>query len=311
MQILIDVVLPVFLIIGLGYFVRWRNLVTDQAVDGLMQFAQSFALPIMLFRAASRLDLSTSFDLPLLASFFSGAFAGFIVAALIARFVFKRDWADCCVFGFAGMFSNTLLLGLPITERAYGAQALAGNYAIIALHSPLLYGLGVTVMEMVKNRGQGGSPLKVFFNVLKGLARTPLVVGLMCGFAVNLTGLPVPTAVGDAADMLSRAGIPAALFALGGVLYRYRPDGDMRLVMVICATSLVLHPAISYTLGRAFDLSDAALRSVVITAAMAPGVNAYLFGNMYGVGKRVSASAVLIGTALTVLTAWVWLQILP
>jgi len=54
-----------------------------------------------------------------------------------------------------------------------------------------------------------------------------------------------------------------------------------------------------------------ALRSGVVTAAMAPGVNAYIFANMYGHAKRVAASSVLIATALTVITAWVWIQVLP
>jgi predicted permease len=44
---------------------------------------------------------------------------------------------------------------------------------------------------------------------------------------------------------------------------------------------------------------------------MAPGVNAYLFANMYGAARRVAASAVLIGTAATVLTASGWLLLLP
>lgn len=309
MQILISVILPVFLVIAAGYLVRRLGWFQDAAIDGLMQFAQGFAIPLLLFRAASTLDLGQSFDAPVLISFFTGAFAGFFSALFLSRYAFGRAWEDAVVFGFTGMFSNSLLLGLSITERAYGAEALAANYAIIALHSPILYGLGVTVMEMVKNRG--GSPLKTFVNVLKGMAKTPLVVGLMCGFAVNLAGVTLPLVLTDAIDMIARAGLPAALFALGGVLYRYRPDGDMRLVMLLCAISLILHPAISYALGLWFDLSTNALRSVVITSAMGPGVNAYIFANMYGVGKRVSASAVLIGTALTVLTAWTWLQILP
>ena len=58
-------------------------------------------------------------------------------------------------------------------------------------------------------------------------------------------------------------------------------------------------------------MSDAQLRAATITAAMAPGVNSYLFANMYGVARRVAASAVLFGTALTVLTASAWLVFLP
>jgi predicted permease len=43
---------------------------------------------------------------------------------------------------------------------------------------------------------------------------------------------------------------------------------------------------------------------------MAPGINAYIFANMYGVARRVAASAVLLSTAATILTAWLWLGLL-
>ena len=48
-----------------------------------------------------------------------------------------------------------------------------------------------------------------------------------------------------------------------------------------------------------------------VTAAMAPGINAYVFANMYGRAKRVAASSVLLATGLSVGTVWVWLAILP
>jgi malonate transporter len=53
------------------------------------------------------------------------------------------------------------------------------------------------------------------------------------------------------------------------------------------------------------------MRSAVVTASMAPGVNAYLFASLYGVAKRVAASAVLVATALSILTIWFWLSVLP
>ena len=43
---------------------------------------------------------------------------------------------------------------------------------------------------------------------------------------------------------------------------------------------------------------------------MAPGVNAYIFANMYGRAKRVAASSVLVATAASILTAWMWLMVL-
>ena len=59
------------------------------------------------------------------------------------------------------------------------------------------------------------------------------------------------------------------------------------------------------------DLEASQMRSLVISAAMAPGVNAYIFANIYGVAKRVAATAVLAATALSMFTAAAWLAILP
>ena len=84
----------------------------------------------------------------------------------------------------------------------------------------------------------------------------------------------------------------------------------MRVILYVCAISLVLHPAITWTLGTAFDLKDSDMRSAVITAAMAPGVNGYIFANMYGRARRVAASSVLVATAASVVTAWMWLVVL-
>ena len=92
---------------------------------------------------------------------------------------------------------------------------------------------------------------------------------------------------------------------------RYRPEGDMRTILFITACSIVLHPAVTFGLAHLFGLSVGAMRSAVVTAAMAPGVNAYLFADMYGRARRVAASSVLIGTGLTIASAAFWIMVLP
>ncbi|MBN2759280.1 MAG: AEC family transporter [Rhodobacteraceae bacterium] len=309
MQALADVILPVFLVIGFGYFARWRDLISDAQVDGVVWFTQTFAIPCLLFAAISRLDLGQDFDWRLLVSFYAGAVISFALGFAGARVLFKRDWEDCVAIGFVALFSNTVLLGLPISERAYGPDALAANYAIIALHSPICYAIGITTMEMMRNRG--GRLRDTARRVFSAMFHNALVIAIALGFAVNLSGLPVPGVMDDALDMMVRAALPAALFSLGGVLYRYRPEGDLRTIVYVVALSLLVHPAITFGLAKAFGLSTDALRSAVVTAAMAPGVNVYVFANMYGRAKRVAASSALIGTGLVMLTGWVWLQVLP
>ncbi|MEM9579335.1 MAG: AEC family transporter [Pseudomonadota bacterium] len=311
MQALIDVILPVFLVVGFGYTVVWRGFLGDAAVDNIMKFAQQIAVPCLLFNALAHIDFEAGFDGGLLLSFYAGAFICFCLGLFGARLIFARSWEDSVAIGFCALFSNSVLLGLAITEQAYGAGALVGNYAIIAVHSPFCYGLGITVMELVRARAAGTSLTRLPVTVLNAMFRNVLIVAIVLGFLVNLSGLTIPAALQGALDMMVRAALPTALFALGGILYRYRPAGDMKVILYVCALSLLVHPAITYALGALQGIGDAAMRSVVMTSAMAPGVNVYIFASMYGRAQRVAASSVLIATAMTIFTAWFWLGQLP
>ena len=308
MSILLQVILPVFLVIGFGYLAVWQKWFSDSGVEALMKFTQTFAIPCLLFQAVSTLDLSQTFHFALLGSFYFGAVCGFCLGLFGARFLFKRTWDDSVAIGFCCLFSNSVLLGLPITERAYGTAALTANFAIIAVHAPICYGIGITIMELV--RGRGSSAQELLRKVLQAIFKNALVIALGLGFFVNLLGIILPLVLTDGLDLLARAALPAALFGLGGVLVRYRPEGDLRVIFYICAISLLVHPSLVWITGHYFELSDTDFRSAVLTAAMAPGINAYIFANMYGTARRVAASAVLISTALTILTASFWLYAL-
>lgn len=305
---LVEVILPVFLVVGAGYLTTAVGIFQQTHIDGLMKFAQSFAIPCLLFSAIAHLDLSTGFSAPLLISFYTGALTCFLAGIFGARYLFGRPWTDATVIGFCCLFSNAALLGLPITERAFGSEALTGNYTIIAFHSPFSYGIGITVMEILRNRGTGF--LQTARHVLKAMFKNSLILGITLGFIANLSGIRIPGPVEDALSLLIAAALPAALFALGGVLTQYRPAGDMRVILFACTLSLVLHPAIVFGLGSSMSLDPELMRSGVLTSAMATGVNGYVFANIYGCAKRVAASTVLLATALSVITISLWLLVI-
>lgn len=309
MGILIDVILPVFLLLAAGYVLAWRGVISPEGIDGLMKFAHGFAVPCLLFRNIAAIDLAETFDPRLLFSFYTGAVLCFIAGIAGARLIFRREWEDAVAIGFVALFSNSLLIGLPITERAYGTEALASNFAIISIHAPFCYLVGIVTMELVRARGAG--PLRLAGEVGRAMAGNALIIGVALGLLANVTGLRLPGAIDAAIELVARAAIPTALFGLGGVLLRYRPEGDMRQIIFVVACSLLLHPALVWTMGTLMGLTTGQMRSAVITAAAAPGVNAYLFADMYGRARRVAASAVLFATVACAFTAAVWLSILP
>lgn len=308
MQTLLDVILPVFLVIGFGYVAVWKGYFPESGIEGVMKFTQSFAIPCLLFQAIAKLDLSASMDPGLLISFYAGATICFFAGMAGARIFFNRDWEDCVAIGFCCLFSNSVLLGLPIMERAYGPEAMTGNFAIVAFHSPFCYGLGITVMEITRNRGQ--SPWVMARSTARAMFRNALVIAIGLGFVVNITGIPIPGVVDDALSLIIRAALPAALFALGGVLFQYKPEGDLRTIAMVCGIVLIMHPALVWAFGMALSIPTDAFRSAIVTAAMAPGFNAYIFASLYGRAKRVAASSVLLATLASIITVWVWLTLL-
>ena len=309
MSALLDVIIPVFLIIGFGYCTVWLKLFSTDTIDGLMKFTQNFAIPVLLFDAIAKVDLVNAFDFNLFLSFYIGATAGFLIGFLGSHYIFNRSLEDSVVIGFCCLFSNTVMLGLPITERAYGEEALKHNYAIVSVHAPFCYFLGITVMELVRSTEKSIS--KKTLVIFKAMFSNALVVGIVLGFLVNILGIDLAKSLQASIDMITAVALPAALFGMGGVLYQYRPEGDIGPITMVCLVSLLLHPAIVWITGLTSGLTDMQMRSAVITAAMAPGINTYVFANIYGRAKRVASTGVLLSTAFSIGTVWVWLSLLP
>jgi malonate transporter and related proteins len=306
---LLVVVMPVFLVIAGGYAATRTGVFGQGAVDGLMVFAQNFAVPCLLFRGVVNLDLGAVFDPRLLLSFYTGAVVCFVLGILGARRLFGRRPGESVAIGFGALFSNSVLLGLPIMERAYGADSLAPNFAIIAIHAPFCYLVGITTMEFARADGRSlGDTARA---VAKAMFRNALMIGLALGLAVNLSGFPLPETVAAGVGLMADSALPAALFGLGGVLTRYGLRASLGEAGMIAALSLVVHPAITLGLAQGvFALPPDFVRSAVVTAAMAPGVNAYVFASLYARGQAQAASVVLLGTASSVLTVSLWLAVL-
>lgn len=303
-----NTILPVFLIVGSGYALVKFKLFPDQAVSSLMLFAQHIAMPCLLFVALYKLDFGRAFDAELIVSFYSGAILCFALGYLAARKLFNRRPGESVAIGFGALFSNSVLLGLPIMERAYGADSLAPNYALISLHAPICYFIGITAMEISRADGRGAAETARI--TIRAMFRNPISMACIAGLLLNLSGIPLPDTVQAPIGMIGQAALPAALFGLGGVLSRYRILTTLGDAAVITVLSTVVHPGIAYVLTHhVFGLDIGMVRSATVMAAMAPGVNAYVFASMYNRAMGEVAATIIISTGVSVLTAagWLWL----
>jgi predicted permease len=200
------------------------------------------------------------------------------------------------------------MLGLPISERAWGVDNMAPSYALVAVNAPICYLIGITAMEYLRADGRGA--VETSRIVLRAMFRNSMMIGIGLGFIVNLSGIALPGALLAAIELLARAALPVALFALGGVLTRYTLAKSLGEAGLIVVLTLIVQPAITLLLSWQLELPQATTRSIVLMSAVAPGLNAYLFASMYNRGTEAAASAVLLSTILASFTVSTWLILL-
>lgn len=300
-----NIIIPVFVLVVVGYAFVKMGLITGPVIDGLMRFGVLIAIPCLLFRATYSLDLNAAFEWRPLIAYYSGAVSCFIIAILIFQFGFKKRPGESVGIAFAALFSNLVMLGLPISERAWGLEFMAPNFALLAVNAPICYLIGITVMEFTRADGRNGRDTAAV--VIRAMFKNSLMIGIGLGLLVNISGFQLPEPIYASIELLARSAIPVALFGLGGVLTRYSVKETNREASVITALTLMIHPIISLLVCWWFELTEDVIRSIVLMAAMAPGLNAYLFTTMYKRGEAIAASSVILATTLSVLTLSLWL----
>jgi malonate transporter len=302
-------VAPVFLLIATGWGAVKSGYLPGGIADALNGFAVKIAVPVLLFRALERLDMPAAFSPPLLVSFYAGAFACFAIGIVLARQIFKRRPGESVAVGFSATFSNSVLLGLAIVERSHGAGPLTPAFGIIALHAPSIYAVGMVTMELMRRNGR--TLFETFAVAGRSILANPLMIGILAGAFVNVTGHWLPEPVMAAVDMIAQAAIPVALVGVGAAMTRYQLRADLAEAGMVATLSLLLHPAIAFMLSHyVFHLPPDAVRAAVTLAAMPPGMNIYLFAVMYDRAVNLAASAFLLATTLSVLTVTLWIYIL-
>ncbi len=299
MGVLFSIVAPVFALIGLGAAAIRLRLLDTGAVRGMSDFVFYLAMPSLLFRSMVTAPPLRLLDVA--GSFITGALLLFIFAALLSRLVFRARISTAGVFALNAVFGNTVMLGVPIIDSAYGAEGVAYLLAVVAFHSALLLPLATILIEA---DGGGGSrtPLDVLRAVAPGLLRNPVVMVIIAALAWRATDLGLAAPVERLLHLLGAAGPPLALFCLGATLPK--PEGlkGLRDVALASALKLLAMPALVAGLAWLAGVRDVAFAVVVLAAAMPTGANAFLLARRFGTMMEASASTVVVSTALSLLT---------
>ena len=307
LPVVVDVIVPVFGVVALGYLVGTFRWMDSGAVRGLSLFVFNIAIPLLLFKAMSTVTLPEQMPWGYVLGFFACAMGLFFAVFFLSRMISSKSLGEIGVLAFGSSYGNFIPLGIPLVMTAFGEAATVPLFLLVAFQAPVFFAPMIVIQESPRKRERRGA---ISWPVVKSIVANQYVLGIGLGAIVNLTGLSLPGPVSDIIALVGQSAVPCALFALGAALSFYAIDGVLGRALVIVAIKNVLLPLLVWGVSSRLGLPPVWQAVMVVMAALPVGINTYLFAERYECGQALAGTAVVVSTAVSVITLSVVLSIL-
>ncbi|MFV7495849.1 AEC family transporter [Klebsiella michiganensis] len=299
----LNVVLPVFALILVGWLARKLKILGETALTELNRFVVYLALPALLFDIIANAmwaDLAQP-------AFISAFSIGMMVVFFLTLFVQlrrTRHLADAAIDALNAGYANTGFIGFPLVIVFLGHEALAPTLIATILTVSVLFGIGIIIIET----GLQGEVKRriIFTRVAKSLIKNPLLVSPAIAICILLSGLTVPDSINVFLKLLGGAASPCALIALGLFLAGQsdkKTNNDNFTVTLLVVLKLLIQPALTWWFAtKVFHLSPLLVHTAVLLAALPTGTGPFMLAEFYRREASTTSKCVLVSTVLSMFT---------
>ena len=273
---LIDVILPVFFVIGIGYYLGKKD--PNFNTDFITTLAGNVGTPAMIFYTIT----STGVTLETFIEYFTYALiiiGGFALVGLIILVLMKKDFVSELP---PLILPNTGNMGIPICLFAYGTEGLGIASAIASVIILLHFTLGVLLAK------------KSFS--LKILITNMPIYGIIAAVIVLYYDWEVPGFVVNTTFLLTYATIFLVLMSLGIALTKLKVVSWLN-ASILSGVRIIIGPIIGFGLIKYLNLTGLAAGVLLIQSAMPSAILTYLVGSMYSEKRVVDSIASVIVTS--------------
>lgn len=309
MQLLVDILLivvPVFLVIALGFGLKRTSLINDGFVSQLNRLVFYLALPSLLFYKISQADFQASLNLRLLLGV-----AGVVVVSFAGSYLYGvlRGYSPARLGAFCQGSSrgNLAFMGLAVAFNAYGEPGLATLGVLAGFIIPMINMLSVLALLLPQRRNQQ-SMTAAFW--MYQFAFNPLIIASFAGILWSYFALPLPAVVARALDIVSSMALPLALIAIGASFSPKKLQGDLAVAGLATTIKLVCQPLAAALVLMALGIQGRELGVGVIIAGTPTAAAAYIMAQQMKSDAELSGTIIMLSTACSLATYTVALYLL-
>lgn len=298
-----ETILPIAALILAGWAAVATGLVPRDRWSAVEGVSFRILIPAMLISAIARADLSAKalgpLALTMIAALCAAGLAVLAMRAVVTRELLP-DRRLSSLFQSVTRWNG--FIALAVAERAAGNAGVLMIAVSMAVMIPLINVANIVVLAAL---GPGEANAR---RIVQTIAKNPLVIGCAIGLLLNVTGLGLPGAAGEAVAMLGRAALPVGVICVGAGLSLRRLAFGGPLALTATAIRLVAVPALFVLLGNLAGLDPLAMMAGTLVCAVPAATNGYVVAREMGGDAELYADILAWQTVLALLTmpAWLW-----
>lgn len=299
----LNVVLPLFITMSLGYFLKYLNMFDNNTLDTMNNITFKSFLPMLLFYSIYKTDLQGVFNLKLMIFSATCVIALYLILYLIVPLIEKDNKKRGALL--QGLFrSNFVIFGIPITESLFGSEKVGVAALLIAVIVPLFNILSVIALETFR----GGKP--DFRKISIGIIKNPLIIASCLGILTLLLKIKIPTAIEKTISDVSKIATPLSLILLGASFKFDNIKKYLKQTTIAVVGKTILTPCIILPICIMFGYRGVELTTLMIIFAAPTAISSFTMAQQMDSDSDLAGQIVVFTSAFCVVTVFMWIFIL-
>ncbi len=303
----LDGVLPVFLVIGIGFFLKRLRFTDDSFLRKADRLTYYFFFPSLLFWKIG----SPSNDAHLDPSVFVAVYSAILLAWLLT-------FACKPLFGISnyemGAFSQccyrfNTYIGMAILLSAKGDFAVRLFAVLISLAIPFINLLAVSTLIWFSGGEYNGRERARL--TLKAIISNPLILACMAGLVYARTGRPLPVFLDNTFRLVSAVALPLALVSVGGAIALERLQGYFKKALAASLFKVALLPLLGYATLRLFNVEGLPFWTTMLFFALPTSVSSYVLSSQMNSDPDMASAVIVLSTLLSMVSLSFAVSIIP
>ena len=299
----LNVVLPLFITMSLGYFLKSLNMFDNNTLDTMNNITFKSFLPMLLFYNIYKTDLQGVFNLKLMIFSATCVIALYLILYLIVPLIEKDNKKRGALL--QGLFrSNFVIFGIPITESLFGSEKVGVADLLIAVIVPLFNILSVIALETFR----GGKP--DFRKISIGIIKNPLIIASCLGILTLLLKIKIPTAIEKTISDVSKIATPLSLILLGASFKFDNIKKYLKQTTIAVVGKTILTPCIILPICIMFGYRGVELTTLMIIFAAPTAISSFPMAQQMDSDSELAGQIVVFTSAFCVVTVFMWIFVL-